>query len=675
MLRAIVIGLCTLAIAAAAELPVKKVVLYKHGVAYFERSGELGAGETARLDFKASEMNDVLKSLTLTTSSGKVVALRYDASEPTAEKLANYPLRLKDNRPLSSLLDQLKGERVALNFGKETVSGVIVGARLQPAAGEQAERQWITLLLGTGDLVTRDLSAASSIRFPDPRLERQLQDYLKVLSQGRSRERRSVYIDSTGSGRRQIRVAYMIPAPVWKSSYRLIFPEHGEPTLEGWAIVDNTTGEDWNNVELALVSGHPISFISKLYQPRYVKRPVAELPEQGPRAPVLYQAGMGGGVIGGVVGGAPGSVSSGRQQRKRIGGNIRRLAAKEMAGAPPAPSKAAPKWFSSTMAAPAQGRELGELFEYRFQQPVTIRRNESAMLGFLQQKIDARRLLIYSDRNSLHPMNAAELTNSTGKTLDGGPITVFEAGAYAGEALMETLKAGDKRFISYGVDLGTRITTAFGSSRSRTREVHLRHGVLTAKSAIRETRTYTIHNVDQKPKTLIIEYPVRPGYRLLNQKPSEKTASAYRFEIKLAAGATEKFPVTEERVLTNTYALANQTPELLASFVENKELDQQARRQLERIAAQKRKIAGADATTRNIENQVRELTSDQDRIRKNIVTLNRVSGQQEQVQKYAAELGEQETRLAGLRDRLSQARKQKNALQAALNQMIESMEF
>ena len=159
----------------------------------------------------------------------------------------------------------------------------------------------------------------------------------------------------------------------------------------------------------------------------------------------------------------------------------------------------------STIVASASAGELGELFEYRIAQPVTIRKDESAMLPFLQQAIDGRKLLIYSDHNSQHPTNAAELTNSTGKTLDGGPITVYDGGAYGGEALMETLKAGDKRLISYAVDLGTRITEAFNSKAAVVREVHANRGMMTVKSAMEETRTYTIRNVDQKGKAAGIQ--------------------------------------------------------------------------------------------------------------------------------------------------------------------------
>ena len=211
--------------------------------------------------------------------------------------------------------------------------------------------------------------------------------------------------------------------------------------------------------------------------------------------------------------------------------------------------------------------------------------------------------------------------------------------------------------------------------RSRVREVRLRRGVLTATSAIRERRTYTIRNVDAKPKLLVIEHPARPGYQLVNLKPAETTANAWRFEVKLAAGATEKFLVEEERQLANSYALAGQTPDFLLTFVENKELSAKARAQLERILTQKREIASVDRQIAEAQTQLGELIQDQERLRQNIESLNRVSGQQAQVQKYAAQLAEQEGRVAALRDRLGELRKKKALLEGELNTLIETAEF
>jgi hypothetical protein len=660
-----------------ADLPVKQVVLYKHGVGYFERAGRLAPGETARLDFDASEMNDVLKSLTIEEQGGgKISGIRYDSMDPLSHKLAEFPFQIEGGQPLAAMLDQLKGSRLEVRFGTETVSGLIVAGRLAPGSDKQPEREQLTLLLDSGDLRTYDLGAANGLRFADAKLQQQFQEYLAAVAAARSKDKRSVYIDSTGASARDLRASYMIPAAVWKSSYRLIMGATGQPTLEGWAIVDNTTKEDWTNIGLSLVSGRPISFVSQLYAPKYVKRPEAELADDAAARPVVheggYEAESSNGSIGSGRGGAIGGLAGG-------GGG----SARSMAAAPPLAAsfgrlesfQAMPKAAPSTIVANASAQELGELFEYRIAQPVTIKKGESAMLPFLQQQIEGRKLLIYSDHGSQHPTNAAELTNSSGKTLDGGPITVYDGGAYGGEALMETLKAGEKRLISYAVDLGTRITEAFGSKAAITRELHANRGVITAKMAAEETRTYTIRNVDQKAKTLILEHPLRPMYTLLNQKPAEKTPSAYRFEIKLAADSTQEFPVSEERVFDQSVMVTNLTPQSILSYVQNRALSDAGRRQLQRIADQKTQIADNDAALADTRGQINDLTNDEQRIRNNIQSLNAVSGQQQQVQNYARQIDEHEQQLVALRDRQAELQKKKTALEAELNKLIEALTF
>lgn len=658
-----------------AELVIRQIILYKHGIGYFERSGQLGPNDSAQLDFKAEQMNDVLKSLTIQQSgAAKVAGLRYDSSDPLDKKLAEFPFRIGPGQPLSAILDQLKGAAVELKSGSETIRGTLVSGRAIPGTEQRPASEQITLIADTGDIRNVDLSAVASLRFQDLTLQTQFQEYLKALNAARSKEKRSVYIDSVGAATREISASYMIPVPVWKSSYRLIFdPQTAaavQPTLEGWAIVDNTTGDDWTNVQLSLVSGRPISFISQLYEPRYVTRPSAELPEDRATAPVVY-----GGAIEEEKDGIAKAAEAGRtaNQLNALGDTqfrgkeIQAMAAGLVGGAMPA----APSAIAST----ATGGALGELFEYRFSTPVTVRKSESAMLPFLQEKLTARKLLIYSDPNATNPLNSVELTNSTGKTLDGGPITVYDAGAYAGEALVETLKKGDKRLISYGIDLGTRVTTAFESQAQVVREAHFQRGLLVTRTAASETRTYTIRNVDQDAKTLIIEHPARQGYKVLNQKPVETTAAAYRFEVKLPAGAVEKFPVTEERIIESTVSLTNLTPDVIASYVQNKNLSDTARTQLQQVLDLKRQIAAADAELQRIQTQINSLFQDQERVRQNINSLNRVAGQEQQVQNYSRQLAAQETQLATSRDQQAQLQQRKTALQTQLNALIEKMEF
>jgi hypothetical protein len=666
-MRTLAAFLLSATLAMPADLPVREVVLYKHGVGFFERSGRLAAGESARLDFNASEMNDVLKSLTVDEKGGgKISGLRYDSMDPLGRKLAEFPFKIGDDQPLSAVLGQLKGARVELKFGAETIAGAIVGGRLVPGSDKQPEREQLTLMLDTGELRTLDLSAATGIRFTDPQLQQQFKDYLAALVASRSKDKRSVYIDSTDTKARDISASYMIPAPVWKSSYRLIFAAAGQPTLEGWAIVDNTTGEDWTKVQLSLVSGRPISFVSQLYAPKYVTRPEAELADDHAARPVVHQGAFADAAVGNVAG-APPPPPPPAQRRDALASQERMEQFAKLQSAP----RAAP----SSIVVDTVARDLGDLFEYRIGQPVTIRKNESAMLPFLQQQITSRKLLIYSDRASQHPTNAAELTNATGKTLDGGPITVYDAGAYAGEALMETLKTGDKRLISYAVDLGTRITEAFNSKQAIVRELRASRGILTARTAAEETRTYTVRNIDQKAKTLIVEHPLRQGYTLLNQKPAEKTPTNYRFELALAPGATQEFAVNEERIFDQTHAVTNLTPDFLLTYIQNRTLSPAARQQLQAIADHKSKIAATDRELQQTEAQIRDLNNDQDRIRRNIQSLNAVSGQQQQVQTYARQLDQFEQQQATLRDRQAALAKQKTGLQAELDRLIAALSF
>ena len=666
--RIVVALMLSAAVVSAAELPVRTVVLYKHGVGYFERAGNLAAGESAKLDFKASEMNDVLKSLTVNDQGGKVTGVRYDSNIPLNQKLSEFPFVINNGEPLSAVLDQLKGARVEMEFGPQKTSGAIVSARLISADKDHAEREQLTLLMDSGELRNVDLSAATAIRFPDPKLQLQFRDYLAAVTGARSKDKRSVYIDSTDSKSRDVRATYIMPMPAWKSSYRLLFDQSGQqPVLEGWAIIDNTTDDDWANVRLTLVSGKPISFISELYDPRYIDRKTADLPEDQSIGPVIHSGAMtpaaeakasllsqpnagfarvGGnaGVIGGIVGGLPSA-----------------------APPPAAPSSIAPAGIA---------REIADVFEYNLPNSVTVKKNESAMLPFLQQKITARKLIIYSDSSRPNPMSAAEVSNTTGRTLDGGPITVYDSGAYAGEALVETVKNGDKRFISYGVDLGTRIATNLNSRTDNVVELHAHDGILITRAAIVQKKTYSVHNADSRAKTLIIEHPVRPGYSLIDTaKPAETARNVYRFELKLPAGGSLEFPVTEEHVYDQQTAVSSLNPPVLLTYVRNKNISDAARRQLQQLADLKTRIADAESESGRLDTDIQNVSHDEERARQNIASLSQVSGQQQLVQEYARKLADAEAQIATLRTRRKQLDDQRAALQTQLNGAIEKLDF
>lgn len=659
LLVVLAFGAAGVTVEQAAELPVKTVTLYKHGVGYFERQGTVAAGEQARIEFKSGEMNDVLKSITVTDQNGKVTGLRYDSSVPVVEKLADFPFTIGEQAALSALIDQLKGARVELEFGSQKMAGTVVSARKVEASEKTPEREMLTLLLDSGEMRSVDLAAASAVRFADPVLQRQFRDYLAAVSAARSTDRRSLYIDSTDAGTRNLRAEYIIPMPAWKSSYRLMLESAGgQGLLEGWGIVDNTTGEDWTNVHLSLVSGKPISFVSQLYPPKYIARETAELAEDKAVAPQLF-----GGNVQGVVGGVP--------------GGARLMAAAPAPPPPPAQFSVGGLSSPSTVEAPGPATEIADLFEYSVKGTVSVRRDESAMFPFLQQKLAVRKLDIYSDATKANPLSAAELTNITGQTLDGGPITVYDAGAYAGEALVETVKAGDKRFIAYGVDLGTRAAVKDGGGSVDVREVHFHRGVMVTKSAQVDKRTYVFQNADARAKTVMVEHRIRPGFELVNTaKPTETTRDAYRFEVRLPEKGSAELPVTMERVYDNSISVTSgNNLGMLLSYVQNRAVSDGARRQLQAIADQKDRIAATETEKRTVTSQINAAGDDENRMRQNIQSLSGVAGQQQVVQDYARKLTDQETAIGKLRDRQSALDQQQTAQQARLNELIDALDF
>lgn len=675
------------------DMPVKSVTLYKHGIGYFQREAEIPAGEEVRLDFKIADMNDILKSLTVVDRAGSRIShIRYDSNETTDQRLKRYPFQIGDAELLSTFLDRLKGSRLTLKAGDQSLTGLIVSARGIQIGAENDKRlvrEQLTLLLEDGSVTNVDLASASSLRLLDTKLQDDLRRYLQTMAQDKFRDTQSIYIDSSGSGRRDLRLSYIAPAAVWKSSYRLILNESGS-ALEGWAVVDNTTNEDWNNVKLTVVSGRPISFISLLDTPRYGRREVAELPEDRAAGPVVYggsvdvspapppaPGGVMGGVLGGAISGVPGS-SSGAGGGS-AGGSYRIEPKQFVANQLLQPKQEVlleqSAQLQTSSVAGATGATLGELFEYKFDQPVTIKKSQSAMLPFLQDEVAARKLLIYMQSDGEHPVNAAEITNSTAKTLDGGPVTVYDGAAYAGEALVETLKAGDKRLIGYAVDYGTRITTAFNTGRKQVREIHARDGNLELHYGEHTTRTYTLRNVDSKPKSLIIQQEGTHDYSVVTPKPTERTATAYRFEVKLPANGGQTLRVEEERTYLNTTAIASSGQDFLFELIENKELSDAARQQLKQLAAVRGTLAQTEASLESAKARANDLTQDQNRLRADIDSLNRVKGQEDQVRKYSAQLAENELDLAKIRDSRRELDLRRAALDSQVRQATEALQF
>jgi hypothetical protein len=669
-----------------AELPIRRIMLYKHGVGYFERSGSTTAGVDIVLEFKATEMNDVLKSLTLLDrSGGRVSGVSYESSDPIQKQLENFGFTVPPDAGLAEVLAQFKGARVVVRTqSTPEISGAILGARR--VALEKTEEQVLTLLLDNGEIRGVPLTEATSLKLEDPRRQRDLANYLGIIAGAQHRDLRTLHIHPGTA--RELTVGYVVEAPVWKSSYRLAFhtakDKEGTALLQGWAIVDNPSNEDWKDVELSLVSGLPISFTQNLYDPHYMHRPNVPLPYELAVGPQVYEgaimdakkaapppaarpqamemqrfaAGQQAGVVGGILSSAGRGGGGGMGPRDSGLNNATMMA--------------------DSVETAAQGMELGDLFEYRVDKRLDIPKHESAMIPFVQEEVNAERILLFDPAlGRPNPFDAVLLTNTSKLTLDGGAITVLDGNRYVGEALIENIKPGENRPVSFALDLGTRLTTVFESHNDQITSVKVHRGVITTMQKNVEVKTYTIRNTGDKARPLIIQHPVRPGWKLspATAKPEETTSQHYRFRVPLPAKDTVKMAVSEEMEYPVTTQVNNLNSDLIAIYVRNKALSAEAQKKLEGVVALKDRLAETQKKISARQEEINELRNDQNRLGQNINNLRNIPGQQEQVNRYAAKLGEQEKTMENLQAQLAAERNNLRQTQQELDRMIADLEI
>src|SRR6266849_2784280 len=544
----------------AAKLPVRRVVLYKNGVGYFEHLGRVRGSQDVHVDFTSAQLNDVLKSLTvLDLSGGKISGVDYNSEAPLARRLATLRLTLGENPTMADFLAALRGARLEVRSGSgAAMAGKLLSVEKKSREKDGATTEWteISLVNDGGEVRSAEVTPATSVRIAEKDLQVEVGRYLGLIASSRDQDLRRMTISTTGPGERNLYVSYISEVPIWKTTYRLVLSSKTEkkPLLQGWAIVDNTIGEDWNDVELSLVAGAPHSFIQQLSQPYYGRRPVVPLPESVQLTPQTHAStlepsahwmagGVPGGVAGGVMGGVIGGLGSGS------GSAAGRLMAPKVVPPPPPPAMAEAVEVEEAREESepfAEGNALGDLFEYKLKERVTIRKNQSALVPILQMDIAGEKVSLWSESLGVaRPLRALWVNNASSLTLDGGSFSVLDSNTFAGEGLMEAIKPGERRLLSYATDLGLLVDTKLDSGRERVTRVRIYRGTMTTTSEEREKKTYIVRNEDTTPRTLVIEHPARPEWKLAEDgpNPEEKALGLYRFRMSVEPKKTERLVI------------------------------------------------------------------------------------------------------------------------------------
>ena len=664
-------------------VPVRSVELYKNGMGFFEHRGAVRGSQSVEIQLPGSQLNDVLKSLTvLDLGKGQIGGVTYDSAAPVARRLSEIPINLTSATGIVSFLNQIRGAGIEIRTPSGIASGKLLGAETQnifTGSGAAAQKIIVNLLSEDGRIHVIELESAGSLRLTDQALTGDLNRALDILDGSNQRDVRKLRIQTYGEGERQIYIGYTSETPIWKTTYRIVLDPKQKPLLQGWAIVDNTTTMDWNDVSLSLVAGAPISFIQELSQPIYARRPVVPIAQGIQATPQVSEAAMGAAPV--FAGAYEDEFEMNSDGMVMFAPPTRTMSNILSAGPPPPPRSAkAPADFSvgevlrQQSAATAQAQAVGEQFEYRLRQPVTIRRNESALLPILQSDIDGEKVAVFNRQNrETNPRLAFRLRNSSGLTLDGGAVTIIDSNAFAGEGLIETIQPGETRLIGYAIDQGTQVSTQNDSERQRVDRVVISQGIMRLHSKMVDKTVYRIRNNNDARRILIIEHPIRANWKLTSAAPEETSANLYRFRVEIPAKSNAEFTVQEELPIEDSYTVASVNPGQIDAWVRARSLDSETERLLRQVMDKRSEVFGFDEKIAILENERSGIFNDQSRVRENLQRLGQTPDEASLRLRYINQLDSQEDRIAVIKTEREKLEAAKAAAQRQLDDLIRQL--
>jgi hypothetical protein len=677
----------------AVRLPVKRVILYKNGVGYFEHSGHVNGNEDVSVDFTTAQLNDVLKSLTtLDLGKGRITGIAYNSIDPINKRLGALRLPLGEDITTAQFLTAMRGARIEVRSGTQSASGRLLSVEQRELPGKDDQKitvDQISLVSDTGEVRQFDLTPATSVRIVEKDLNEEVGRYLHLVASTRDQDVRRLTISTAGTGERELLVSYISEVPIWKCTYRIVVPKDGKPLLQGWAIVDNTVGEDWDNVQLSLIAGAPQSFIQELSQPYYARRPVVPMPENALMTPQTHEAVLEekedaappemsvrngalapppppmngtGGVIGGISTG-PGIAAG---HGGGIGGGVFKTGAVIT-------QKQKFDMLEQANANVSESRDLGDLFEYQLKDRVTIHKNQSALVPILQARVEAEKVSVWNPSEG-HALRALWLNNTSGLTLDGGSFNVLDEDAFAGEGIMDPVKPDEKRLLSYAADLGLLVDTKQKAERQRVTRVVIARGVMTYMSEEQQEMAYTIRNRDTSPRTVVIEHPIQSGWKLdEDMKPDESTTSYHRFRMSIDPKKTETLVVKEHRPISSRYELTNLNDDQIGFFLEQKMINPEVEHALRQIIKQKNDVAALDAEINSRQAQITSISEDQQRVRENMKALKGSAEEKTLVERYARQLNQQEDQMESLHKQIADLQQKRDEAQNKLNNSVQQL--
>jgi hypothetical protein len=660
-------GLFLLPLAAAAQdLALKRVMLSSGGLGYFEYEANVEGDATLKLTVALGQVDDVLKSLVVYDDKGGIGGLSLPGREPLAQTFNDLPFDQDALGSPAALLATLKGAEISVG-GRRALSGRVVSVREETTSlgGDghaTTTRTRVTLLTDRG-LQQFILEDAEDLQFTDLALRDKIGQALVALSINRAKDARTLELATRGEGKRTVRVAYIVEAPVWKASYRLTLPADAtapKAALQGWATIENLSGQNWKDVELTLTSGRPVAFRQALYNAYYVNRPEVPVEVAGRLVPGVDRGGVAMKAAGAPPAPPPPMPAPAQLQRARPQG----MAGSATEGMPMA-----------SAVEPAEATDAATQVTFKFPRPVTVANGHTLSIPVIDRQVSAQRLAFYEPNTSArNPMAALKLVNDGGTGLPPGILTLYEgdkAGAvgYVGDARLSAFPAGETRLVAYAVDQKVVIERE-AAQAERLATGSIAQGVLRYNNIVRQSVTYRVKGPAAEPRQLIVVQPRLAGWSLVtpDAKGVEVSEGNYRVPFQLPGGdQTQTFEIVQERTILQEMRLLDAPPDQIKVFAQAREFDAKTRDMLARILQLQQGIADARQGGEKIAANRDQIIEDQARLRENLAHVPPNSDLQ---RRYLASLDKQESQLEALKAREAEADKALEAAETALRSYI-----
>ncbi len=653
-------------LAAAQDLALKRVMLSSGGMGYFEYEATVDGDATLKLTVSLQQVDDVLKSLVVYDDKGGVGGLSLPGREPLAQAFKDLPFDQESLGSPSQLLATLKGAQITVG-GSRAITGRIVSVQEETVAlGNDkgtTTRTRVTLLTDRG-LQQFILEDAENLQFADAALRDKVGQALVAIQGNRAKDARTIELSTRGTGKRTVRIAYIVEAPVWKASYRLTLgsdPTAARSALQGWATIENLSGQDWKDIELTLVSGRPVAFRQALYNAYYVTRPEIPVEVAGRLMP---------GVDRGAVQADQRAKSASppmpapapyRPQQERS------MAAGAAPPPPPPPVAAAADQIEATDAATQ--------VVFRFPRAVSVDNGRTLSIPIIDRQVPAQRLALYqADTAARNPLAAIRLTNDGESGLPPGLITIYErdkAGnvSYVGDARLSGFPIGETRLLAYALD--EKITIERDVSQAdRLATGTISQGVLKLSRIVRQTTVYRVRGPAKEPRQLVVVQRRLAGWTLT--KPDAKgidiSEGNYRIPFALPGGdQTQTFEVVQEQTQQQELRLVDGSADQIGLYAQAREFDAKTRDALTKVLQLQQAVAEVQRKMTQIDAERQQIVQEQARLREN---LARVPANSDLQRRYLATLDKQETQLEVLAGRRSDTEKSVEGAREALRTYV-----